>query len=164
MPDIISTLNPRSTPISYPEANERNRRGQERHDQDPERAGRAYIPEYKPDSYITKGPPNPQGSELLGHAHKSKKEPASSDWLFSKQEAQEKYIPGREGAQFLQNLLDLPEEPKYTSDAKTGSGEYIVELSFTFSGAQQAKVPLENTTYSNTWPLRKILNWLTLKR
>lgn len=151
-PDTISTVNPKSTPISYYEANKRNEEGRAKY-------GPGYIPEYQKDSYITKGTSNPNGSGPLAHVHRDRDVPASSPWTTS-QDAMRKNYGGQEPAKFVRQTLDLPKAPSYVSEAKLKSGSFTVEISHTHSGGEQIYAPVNQTSYSRTSPIGSLKKWL----
>jgi hypothetical protein len=154
--DTISTINSKSTPISYFEANSRNEEGRAKY-------GENYTTEYKPDSYITKAEVNPNGSDNLSHVHNVKSVPNSSDWLTSSDGMRASYDGNQNPQEFIKKRLDLPpdSDASFISEARLKSGGgYNVEISRTFSGTEQINAPREKTDYSRTSPIGNLFRWL----
>lgn len=175
-PDMIKTLNPKSTPIAYHEAEKRNAEERARHEERPENKGKDYIPTYHPDKRIVKGESDPEGGAKLARFHPDEDDPAGR-FHASPQEIQEKLErqmnAGRQNADVkvkVKEALALPTDPNYVSEAELQPGRYNVELSFAVSGGQQANIEpvkvidsetrIEQIKYSNTTPTKEAYAFL----
>jgi hypothetical protein len=154
--DMIKALNPLSTPIAYQDAYEKNAQARKEFEAKPENANRDFTPPYHPGRRIVRGTSDPQGGATMVRFHKIESR-AEGEWHASPYEMElklgevsRKIRNGLDVRTTVTRILDLDGERDYVSDATLKPGMYDVELSFTLSRSQQAKVDPENVDYGNT--------------